>query len=60
MVMDRKTSDAALAAHFVDDYLPALLAQASHLISGEFHRVVNAKGFTVTPIALAVALSLAT
>jgi len=44
----RKTSDAAQAAHFVDDYLPALLAQASHLISGEFHRVVNAKGFTVS------------
>lgn len=36
------------AAHFVDEYLPALLAQASHLISGEFHRVVKAKGFTVS------------
>ncbi|MBL0419232.1 MarR family transcriptional regulator [Ramlibacter sp. AW1] len=35
-------------AHFVDDYLPALLAQASHLISGEFHRVVTQKGFTVS------------
>lgn len=35
-------------ASFVDDYLPALLAQASHLISGEFHRVVTAKGFTVS------------
>lgn len=34
--------------HFVDDYLPALLAQASHLISGEFHRVVKAHGFTVS------------
>lgn len=34
--------------HFVDDYLPALLAQASHLISGEFHRVAKAKGFTVS------------
>ena len=33
---------------FVDDYLPALLTQASHLISGEFHRVVSAKGFTVS------------
>lgn len=33
---------------FVDDYLPALLAQASHLISGEFHRIVTAKGFTVS------------
>jgi len=38
----------APAAIFVDDYLPALLAQASHLISGEFHRVVTAKGFTVS------------
>lgn len=36
------------SAHFVDDYLPALLAQASHLISGEFHRVVKAHGFTVS------------
>jgi DNA-binding MarR family transcriptional regulator len=35
-------------AHFVDDYLPALLAQATHLIQGEFHRVVRAKGFTVS------------
>ncbi|MBS0446779.1 MAG: winged helix-turn-helix transcriptional regulator [Proteobacteria bacterium] len=33
---------------FVDDYLPALLAQASHLISGEFHRIAKAKGFTVS------------
>src|SRR6187200_443412 len=33
---------------FVDDYLPALLTQASHLISGEFHRVVSAKGFTIS------------
>ena len=44
----RKSTDAATAAHFVDDYLPALLAQASHLISGEFHGVVAAKGFTVS------------
>lgn len=36
------------ATAFVDDYLPALLAQASHLISGEFHRIVTAKGFTVS------------
>jgi DNA-binding MarR family transcriptional regulator len=33
---------------FVDDYLPALLAQASMLISGEFHLVVTAQGFTVS------------
>lgn len=36
------------AAPFVDDYLPALLAQASHLISGEFHRIVTGRGFTVS------------
>ncbi|WP_235964965.1 MarR family winged helix-turn-helix transcriptional regulator [Caenimonas soli] len=35
-------------AHFVDDYLPALLAQATQLISGEFHRVVKSKGVTVS------------
>jgi len=40
--------DTATAAHFVDDYLPALLAQATQLISGEFHRVVKAKGVTVS------------
>lgn len=33
---------------FVDDYLPALLAQASRLISHEFHRVVLAHGITVS------------
>ena len=38
--------ETAEAVHFVDDYLPALLAQASQLISGEFHRI--AKGFTVS------------
>ena len=26
---------------FVDDYLAYLLARASHLISGEFHQVVE-------------------
>src|SRR5881227_3207449 len=39
---------AAQAAHFVDDYLPALLTRASHLISGEFHRIVAAHGFNVS------------
>jgi hypothetical protein len=32
---------------FVDTYLAALLAQASELISGEFHRVVRAHGLSV-------------
>ncbi len=43
-----RTAAADSAVHFVDDYLPALLAQASHLISGEFHRVARSKGFTVS------------
>jgi DNA-binding MarR family transcriptional regulator len=33
---------------FVEGYLPALLAQASQLISGEFHRVVAAHGLSVS------------
>lgn len=33
---------------FVDTYLAALLAQASHRISSEFHRVVRAHGLTVS------------
>lgn len=42
-------SQTTIAANtFVADYLPALLAQASHLISGEFHQVVTAKGFSVS------------
>lgn len=32
---------------FVDDYLAYLLARASHLISGEFHQVVEASGLTL-------------
>lgn len=36
------------AASFVDDYLPALLARASLLISSEFHRIVTAQGLTVS------------
>jgi DNA-binding MarR family transcriptional regulator len=34
-------------ARFVDNYLPALLAQASHLVSGEFHVVARAAGVPV-------------
>lgn len=32
---------------FVDDYLPALLGQASQLIQSEFHAVVRSKGLSV-------------
>jgi DNA-binding MarR family transcriptional regulator len=38
---------AAAELPFVDNYLPALLAQASELISGEFHLVVRAHGLSV-------------
>lgn len=34
--------------HFVDSYLAALLAQASHRISAEFHAVVRKHGFSVS------------
>ena len=33
---------------FVDNYLAALLAQASHLISSEFHEVVRSHGLSVS------------
>jgi len=42
------TGDPADAPAFVDDYLPALLAQASHLISSEFHVVARRQGFSVS------------
>jgi len=32
---------------FVDDYLAYLLARASHLISGEFHQVVESSGLSL-------------
>lgn len=42
---------------FVEDYLPALLTRASSLISGEFHRVVTQKGFTVSEWRVLAALA---
>jgi DNA-binding MarR family transcriptional regulator len=33
---------------FVDSYTPALLAQVSQLISGEFHVIVQAGGFEIS------------
>lgn len=36
------------AGRFVDNYLSALLAQASHAISAEFHIVVREHGFSVS------------
>ena len=43
-----KKADAGVDEHFVEDYLPALLTKASHLIQSEFHRMVKAKGLTVS------------
>ena len=40
--------EGSASRRFVDDYLPALLAQASHLISSEFHVVARAHGFSVS------------
>jgi DNA-binding MarR family transcriptional regulator len=37
-----------IAHSFVDSYTPALLAQVSQLISGEFHVIVQAAGFEVS------------
>ncbi len=44
--MTKKNAGTPVA--FVDNYLAALLAQASHLISAEFHQQVCANGFTVS------------
>lgn len=41
-------TDASGPRRFVDDYLPALLAQASQLISSEFHEVARKHGFSVS------------
>lgn len=41
------TTRHAAPEHFVDAYLAALLAQASQLISGEFHEVVRAQGLAI-------------
>lgn len=42
---DEPDSDDESSLPFVEDYLPALLAQASKLISTEFHREVDGRGF---------------
>ncbi|MDM0044122.1 MarR family winged helix-turn-helix transcriptional regulator [Variovorax dokdonensis] len=43
-----RRAGAAQELRFVEDYLPALLAQASHLISSEFHKVAREQGFSVS------------
>lgn len=47
-VVERKGKRRAPERRFVEDYLPALLAQASHLISSEFHTVARKYGFSVS------------
>ena len=42
------SADGAPLKRFVDGYLAALLAQASHLISSEFHEVVRSHGLSVS------------
>ena len=42
---------------FVDDYLPRLLAQASLLISSEFHVIVRQHGFSVSEWRVMVSLA---
>lgn len=46
--VETNPSASAPAPRFVDDYLPALLAQASQLISSEFHEVARQQGFSVS------------
>ena len=46
--MGEATKRSDVPHHFVDDYLPALLAQASELISAEFHAVARQQGFSVS------------
>ena len=41
-------SETGASVRFVDNYLAALLAQASHLISSEFHEVVRSHGLSVS------------
>lgn len=43
-----KNMSAESTPTFIDDYLPALLAQASQLISTEFHEVVRRHNLSVT------------
>jgi DNA-binding MarR family transcriptional regulator len=48
LVMIQNNMPSTSKLPFVDDYLAALLAQASALISTEFHAVVLASGFSVS------------
>jgi DNA-binding MarR family transcriptional regulator len=43
-----KRSTGSQPRAFVENYTPALLAQVSQLISGEFHAIVQANGFEIS------------
>lgn len=49
--------EAEPAVAFVDEYLPALLARASRLISTEFHRIAAARGLNVSEWRVLASLS---
>ena len=48
MFIPSRSSVIEANGRFVDDYLAALLAQASQLISSEFHEVVRSHGLSVS------------
>jgi DNA-binding MarR family transcriptional regulator len=54
---DSPKSASPASAAFVDGYLPYLLARASHLVSGEFHRQVESAGLSVTEWRVLAALT---
>lgn len=48
MSTGKKRPVAAPSMPFIEDYLPALMAQAHALIAHEFHEIVRSRGFTVS------------
>ena len=52
-----KNRTEATEASFISDYLPYLLAHASHLISGQFHDHLRARGISVSTWRLLATLS---
>lgn len=56
-VVKEEVRDKAADASFISDYLPYLLAHASHLISGQFHDQLRARGISVSTWRLLATLS---
>ena len=48
MSTGKKRPASAPSMPFVEDYLPALMAQAHALMAHEFHEIVRSRGFTVS------------